>query len=488
MKKIIRSVFAATMLLLFTLNASSQIKMIIIGNSVSQGTLDTAYLHKYNYNILKSWRYPFWVSMDSITSLKFDLIGSLKKLHKQGDSAAHYPKSPYTSHVFDSAHEARWGASSDSILRVLKANPDKDTADIALIHIGGSDNDTNIIKTVKNIDTIIYMLRVKNPFTAIFLAKVVGGGAINDSIASLAAGITLDDSPVTLVDLATGWNKNTMALDTVVPDSTGEKFIARKFFNAINNLDFPTTLTSPSGLKQFEKTIYTIGVSWKKSIAANPDIYSGYNVYVNDVKVNRYLIKDTNYIIRNLAIFTPFNIKVSSVDYRTNTEKFSSTQSYLTAGYTVTFTVNYNSNPVQGAKVSFNSKELLTDVNGKAIFTDVAPGQRTYQIQKTGFLDINSTYQNIQSDTYFTINMKSIGMEDENSNVEIFPIPSNGLITIKGAPGAVAEICDLQGNVLSFVICKDDVTTCDLSSLAAGMYTVKIKNNQKEIVKKIIIE
>jgi hypothetical protein len=477
-----------TAILFFSMmSVSSQIKIICIGNSITQGTLDTAYLNKYSYPILKSWRYPFWVSLDSLNTLKFDLIGSQNKLHKQGDTAAHYPKSKYTSRVFDSAHEARWGANSDSIVKTLKANMNKDTADIALIHIGGSDNDTLVAKTRDNIDSVIKILREKNPYTAIFLAKVVAGGAINDSIAALAVKRDQISSPIYVVDLSTGWNKATMALDTIVPDSTGEKIIAQKFFNAIMFKDYPTTTISPSGLTLTAKTIHTLRIIWKKSITASPDIFSGYNLYVNTVKVNKYLIKDTFFLIQNLTILTEYNIKVSTVDYRINSEKSSSTQKYMTAGYKVSFKILYNGIPIKDAKVSFNSANAYTDVNGTVVFTDVQAGLRQYTILKTGFFDINSTQQNIQSDTSFTVNLKSISLDDEAANIELYPVPTTGLITIKGAQGAVAEISDMQGRVVSVVYCSDAETTCDLGSMESGTYIIRIKKNDNETIRKIIL-
>jgi len=475
----------AVLMFLYAFTGTSQVKIICIGNSVTHGTADTAYLNRFSYPVLKSWRYPFWVLLDSLNTLSFDMVGSQKKLYKQGDSAAPYPKSPYTGHVFDSAHEARWGASSDSVVKALKKEM-KDTADIAFIHIGGSDNDTVDETTVSNIDTIITLLRNKNPYITIFLAQVIAGGAINDSILNLATQRNTLASPVKAVDLASGWDKGTMSLDSVIPDSTGEKYIARRFFNALMTCDVATTTTAPANVKQTGKTSSSISISWKKGLNS-PDVFSGYNVYVNNVRMNAYLIKDTFFTIQGLKVLSSYNIRVTTVDYRTKTEKTSSTQAFLTSGYTVRFKVLYNEKPVEGAKVTFNSINQYTDTAGNAVFNDVAAGPKTYNVQKTGFFEIISTYQNIQSDTLFVVQLKSIDLHDESDEIAVYPVPASSFLVVSGTRGSILELYTSTGELLMKMHCTDETTVLEISHLPEGIYFIKSRTGTGEIVRKIIL-
>ncbi len=465
---------------------AQMIKIISIGNSITQGSLDSNFLKPFNYTILKSWRYPLWYKMDS-ANIKFDMIGSLNQLNQQNSRAAIYPKSHITNHIFDSAHEARWGASSDSIKIVLRTLKNKDTADIALIHIGGSDGDTNAITTIANIDTIINLLRAKNSYLNIFLAKVISAGSINDSITALATRVTKPGSPVTVVDLQADWDSATMTLDGIVPDSTGEKIIAQKFYNAILTQDLSTTVNAPTGIQQTCKTIHTICISWNASLTPSMDIFSGYDIYANNIKMNKYLIKNTSFNIQNLDIVSAYNIKVVAVDARTNIQRSSSTFSFSTDGYAVSFIVKNKNSYIKDAKIVFNSTTKVTGTYGDASFAGIAPGKRGYVITKAGFNDLVVNNQDIKNDTTFNVNLTSVSLSEDMDQIFIFPNPSKGMVTIQNAEGSILELSNLTGTMLEKLSCKDLETRWDLSKYESGTYFITIKKGEAFVTRKLIL-
>ena len=483
----LKKLFVFIIVLSAFFTAQAQIKIMCIGNSVTQGTLDTNYLKPYNYTVLKSWRYPFWLSLDSV-GVKFVMEGSQKKLNMQGSKGAGYLKSKYTTHVFDSTHEAHWGASSDSIVKMISGLKNTDTADIVLMHIGGTDGDTGAVKTMTNIDSIVTLMRQKNPYTIFFLAKVVVGGTVNDSIASLAAKRNKTISPVNVVDLFTGWDTAAMALDTIVPDSAGEKVIGRKFFNVLMSKDAATTLAAPTNLKQGTRTIHTIGLTWNTTITPALDIFSGYNIFVDGKKMNEYLVKETSFLIQNLDIVTSYNVKVVAVDNKNGTSMSSSTVAMTTAGYTVKFKVKNGTTPVQNANVAFNSANIKTDANGEALFLDVPPGFRTYTVTKTGYVDVVMANQNMQSDSIFNVNLKGIGLQEEQDLVEVYPNPAGDFIVVTRSANCRAELYDVNGKILEKVTLGSNESRIDVSAFCEGVYMIKVLKNEKEIVKKFTIK
>ncbi|SSC13327.1 conserved protein of unknown function [Mesotoga infera] len=70
--------------------------------------------------------------------------------------------------------------------------------------------------------------------------------------------------------------------------------------------------------------------------------------------------------------------------------------------YTVTFNVSDNQGKVQGANVAFNGENKSTDAQGKAVFTNVQSGTRSYTISKTGY---NNVTDNVNVDGDKTVDI-----------------------------------------------------------------------------------
>ena len=70
--------------------------------------------------------------------------------------------------------------------------------------------------------------------------------------------------------------------------------------------------------------------------------------------------------------------------------------------YTVTFNVSDNQGVVQGANVAFNGENRSTDAQGKAVFTNVQSGTRSYTISKTGY---NNATGSVNVDGDKTVNV-----------------------------------------------------------------------------------
>jgi lysophospholipase L1-like esterase len=119
------------------------------------------------------------------------------------------------------------------------------TPDIALIHIGTNDRDSTeaqVLATRSNIESIIQVLRDKNPKVIVFVAKLITGWKkINTQIDALCLKQSTDRSPVIAVDMTTGFTndpkvKGTMTYDYVHPNKAGQLFMMERWYAAITKI------------------------------------------------------------------------------------------------------------------------------------------------------------------------------------------------------------------------------------------------------------
>ncbi|TAG85046.1 MAG: T9SS C-terminal target domain-containing protein, partial [Bacteroidetes bacterium] len=139
--------------------------------------------------------------------------------------------------------------------------------------------------------------------------------------------------------------------------------------------------------------------------------------------------------------------------------------------------------------------EIETSENG-LLFTKIAfvDGAGNSNIIKNYSLNIQNN-----NDTYYRLKQIDFNGEFSYSNiifikgsehiVSIYPNPSNEIINIKTSKeGFVYEIFTLQGNSLIKNNEISNVTTVNIKSLPKGIYFVHIIQNNKRVVRKIVVE
>ena len=76
----------------------------------------------------------------------------------------------------------------------------------------------------------------------------------------------------------------------------------------------------------------------------------------------------------------------------------------------------------------------------------------------------------------------------ENNNINIYPNPTNDIITIEGDNITYIEIKNIKGQIITKKEVDTNKLTMDISTYKKGIYFVKIVENDKSITKKIILE
>ena len=83
----------------------------------------------------------------------------------------------------------------------------------------------------------------------------------------------------------------------------------------------------------------------------------------------------------------------------------------------------------------------------------------------------------------------TVGIEDPvvDRNLQVYPNPTNGLLSIRGTSFSQVLLFDAYGKRIGVWNAEGDVTQIDLSSYAPGVYFVKVMDKQQIVgVKKVI--
>ncbi|HEV8081991.1 MAG TPA: GDSL-type esterase/lipase family protein [Chitinophagaceae bacterium] len=228
---------------MLTVFNNKTMNILAIGNSITNGT------NKYN-----SYRRPLWQLLHN-ANYNFDFIGSWNKHHMGGEvpnpdfDMDHDGHSGWTTH--DMLSPPDWDKQRGNINTWLQAY----RPDIVLVELGTNDvfQCVPAKAAMENIDSILNILRNKNPQVKIFLAQIPPLGAqwaekklcgtdisygksieiFNNQITKLAAEKNTIVSPVIAVDLFTNVNPATDMYDDIHPNDIGEWNMAESWYKAI---------------------------------------------------------------------------------------------------------------------------------------------------------------------------------------------------------------------------------------------------------------
>lgn len=213
------------------IHADAVVKIMPLGDSITRGgpDADTPY---------SSYRYYLDASLRS-SGYSVDFVGSMS--------------SGYTKFVFDQQHDGHGAYTTGMMVGTpsfsplaswLAASP---TPEIVLLHVGTNDalNRIPLATRLANVKQIVTLLRQKNPKVRVMVAQVIPTGNAtfnlksglldyNTALPSLAAGLSTTTSPVTVVDLFSGYDGIAdNEPDGIHPKATGERKMAGAWQRAL---------------------------------------------------------------------------------------------------------------------------------------------------------------------------------------------------------------------------------------------------------------
>lgn len=331
-------------LLLFASCQYRMLKIVCIGDSITQGKVTNDSITELSY------RYWLWEKLDS-AGYKVDMLGSNDIwFHENRQQRINPPVSPYTAHTFDTDHEAFYGIKTGELLkggfthdsitylplqqRLLTYHK----PDIALVHIGTNDAKGDSLQTINYLKEIIEILYARNPKITILLAKLNTPWVrfVNHSIDPIIAEFKAKHPTLRIVpvDMASGWVNcpeapGAMTLDWAHPNTLGQKTMADKWFKSIQSINDRKAPLFNAELKITSTTDTTATVSWTP--ASDNKYIAGYNVYVNNQLINWRsaecgeksrqciaLVPSNSFTINKLQAGNKYVVRVTSVDFANN--------------------------------------------------------------------------------------------------------------------------------------------------------------------------
>lgn len=225
-----------------------------LGNSITQGG-----------EVHPSYRYELWKMLVD-AELDFEFVGSMDTnwyrnapdTEQGADVASPVMGEEYKGSTFNNRHEGHWGWTLREKL-YGKENPtsykrDKGklsewlkgyTPDLVLMHLGTNDmiHSQPLDSTINRLTRVVHQLRADNKGVAILMAKITPIPAhyanvdssmqYNRLIPELASRLTTAQSPIIVVDMNSGFNPDVHTYDSLHPNQSGEKFIAKRWYDAI---------------------------------------------------------------------------------------------------------------------------------------------------------------------------------------------------------------------------------------------------------------
>ncbi|MDY0281327.1 MAG: Omp28-related outer membrane protein, partial [Salinivirgaceae bacterium] len=157
--------------------------------------------------------------------------------------------------------------------------------------------------------------------------------------------------------------------------------------------------------------------------------------------------------------------------------------------YSITFTVTDNaSNPVAGAKVRVDGKDVNTNAAGLAIHEGLIDGTYNYTISKTGYIVANGSVivdgANVNENVSLVVN--GISTLDAIS-AKVFPNPASDYLTIQAMSTVGYEIYNVSG-ALVLQGNTEQSATVNISTLGSGNYVIVLSSGAMKASQKIVID
>ncbi|WP_440950284.1 DUF3821 domain-containing protein [Methanosphaerula subterraneus] len=219
------------MMLIGAAGAGTPVKIMPLGDSLTQGSDLTPDQASH-----PTYRYWLWNGLVS-GGYQIDFVGSTR--------------SNFT-YQFDQDHEGHAGYTTAMILNGNSSDPASGnlttwlssySPDIVMISLGIQDQIAGVPlnQTQQNVAQIIDILRYRNPAVKVLVGTVPPSTVyrqnvqtINDGLAAVAAARNTTASPVTMVDLTTGYDGVTdNQAGSILPNETGERKIAQRWYGAL---------------------------------------------------------------------------------------------------------------------------------------------------------------------------------------------------------------------------------------------------------------
>ncbi len=154
--------------------------------------------------------------------------------------------------------------------------------------------------------------------------------------------------------------------------------------------------------------------------------------------------------------------------------------------YTLTFTVNDGTNPIEGAEIDINGETLTTNGSGTASI-DLENGDYDYIVTDSGYYDYTGTVTIDNANEDVTVTMDEItGIDLLSNSFSIAPNPSNGKYKISSKANFTFEVYNTNGIKIYSDNEEKTEAIIDIAKESKGIYFLKIKTKSDSRIFKLI--
>ena len=150
--------------------------------------------------------------------------------------------------------------------------------------------------------------------------------------------------------------------------------------------------------------------------------------------------------------------------------------------YTLTFTVDDGTNPIEGAEIDINGEVLTTNASGNATI-ELVNGDYDYTVTFEGYSDNTGTVSIDNANKNVLVNMdETTGINAISSKFTVSPNPFKDYITVTSPVNTVTKlsVIDLNGCLMMEEEITSENLKINLSQLTAGIYFLRITNQSGE--------
>ncbi len=149
------------------------------------------------------------------------------------------------------------------------------------------------------------------------------------------------------------------------------------------------------------------------------------------------------------------------------------------AQFNVTFMVSSGGQPLAGAQIQIDGRQLITDQNGSAS-VQLVNGSYPYEIQKTGYNTVTGTVEVADQDVEIYVVMYTGIDEYGIASMNLYPNPANDRLTLTRNDNTplTLEIYTTSGVRLLTQILDQTSLTLDISGLDSGVYLMRLTNGR----------
>lgn len=154
--------------------------------------------------------------------------------------------------------------------------------------------------------------------------------------------------------------------------------------------------------------------------------------------------------------------------------------------YTLTFTVDNGTDPIEGAEIAINGETLTTNASGIAS-TELANGDYDYTVTHEGYDDYTGTVtiNNANEEVLITMD-ETTGINSLSYDFSISPNPSNGKYKISSKTNFTFEIYNISGIKIYSDNESKTEALIDISDQTNGVYFLKINTKSGSQTFKLI--